>query len=331
MARPTDRRPGFSRRAQYGIFTGYVAAGLGCLVGIALLIASLVDASFLAGLRGAAAEVARPVGAAAASSRRGGLDLAGAIGAYFNAGRQNASLRQEVAVARADAARMQALEGENRRLKALLGVREADVGTIASARLIGSTGTSLRRFAVISAGSSSGVMIGQPVRAAQGLIGRVLEVGPDTARVLLVTDPENLVPVRRASDGLPAFVQGGADGRVQVRLINSGVMQLRKGDVLVTSGAGGIYPPGIPVAVVSEPARDGATALLAIDPAAADYVLVGRSYQAAAVTMLTAPPPSPPPPAPKPKKGKTAAPAARPKATPSAAPAPAAPSEAARP
>src|SRR6476646_6810083 len=98
MARPTDRRPGFSRRAQYGIFTGYVAAGLGCVIGIGLLIASLVDASFLAGLRGAAGEIARPVGMAAASSRRGGLDLAGAVGAYFNAGRQHASLRREVAV-----------------------------------------------------------------------------------------------------------------------------------------------------------------------------------------------------------------------------------------
>jgi hypothetical protein len=92
--------------------------------------------------------------------------------------------------------------------------------------------------------------------------------------VLLVTDPDNVVPVRRASDGLTAFVQGGANGRIEIRLINTGVATLRKGDVFVTSGSGGLYPPGIPVAVATEPHRDGATGHLASDPSDADFVLV---------------------------------------------------------
>ena len=289
MARPTDRRPGFSRRAQVGIFTGYVIATLGVVIGAGLLIASLFQPAMFSGARSAAAEVARPVGQAAATGRRGGIDVIGAIEAYFNAGRQNAALHHEVDLARADAVHAQALAQENVRLKALLGIREQQPHAVVTARLIGSTASSLRRFAVIAAGSRSGVMVGQPVRSAAGLIGRVLEAGPDTARVLLVTDPENVVPVRRASDGLPAFVQGAANGRVAIRLINSGIATLRKGDLFVTSGSGGIYAPGVPVAIATETNRDGAVGMLTGDPADADYVTVEQSFQPEAVVAMAAP------------------------------------------
>ena len=129
--------------------------------------------------------------------------------------------------------------------------------------------------------------------------------------MLLVTDPENVVPVRRASDGLPAFVQGAANGRVTIRLINSGVANLRKGDVMVTSGSGGMFAPGVPVAVVTEPNRDGGTGMLAGDPADADYVTVEQAYQPQAVAVLAAPtdvatPPSEPKKKPKKKKAKVA-------------------------
>lgn len=304
MARPNDRSPGFSRRAQVGIFTGYVVAALGVVIGAALLVVSLVNPRSFSWARAGAAEVASPVGKAAASGRRGGMDVLGAIGAYFNAGRQNAALRHEVDIARADAIKARFLEQENRRLKALLGVREASPHPVVSARLIGSTASSTRRFAVIAAGSLSGVQVGQPVRSAAGMIGRVLEVGPDTARVLLVTDPENVIPVRRSSDGLPAFVQGGANGKVAIRLINSGITTLRKGDVFVTSGSGGIYTPGVPVAVVTEPNRDGGTGMLTGDPADADYVLVEESYQPEAVATLAAPAAIETPPAEPKKKAK---------------------------
>jgi len=100
---------------------------------------------------------------------------------------------------------------------------------VTAARLIGSTSASTRRFAVLSAGSVRGVRAGQPVRSAAGLIGRVIEAGANTARVLLVTDPENVVPVRRARDGLPAFIEGKSDGRIAIRLINMGVNPLKGG------------------------------------------------------------------------------------------------------
>jgi rod shape-determining protein MreC len=288
MARPADRRPGFSRRAQYGIFTGYVIAVAGFLAGVALLVVSIINPAAFSSVRGAASELARPAGEAGAETRAAGQSVFAAIVAYFRAGRQNAALSREVAAARANALTMQALENENRRLKALLGIVDPAVKPVAAARLIGSTAASARRYAVLSAGAAQGVRPGQPVRSAAGLIGRVIETSAGTARVLLVTDPENVVPVRRARDGLPAFIEGKSDGRIAIRLINMGVNPLRKGDVFVTSGSGGLYPPGIPVAVVTEVLHDGGVGHLASDPADADFVVVLPVFQPAAVAALGA-------------------------------------------
>lgn len=286
MARSQDRRPGYSRRAQYGIFTGYVIAIVGVVAGIAVLVTSLVNPGAFSFARSAAAEAARPLGEAGAHTRTSSQGVFAAVGAYFNAGRQNAELRREVEAARAQAISMQSLREENRRLKALLGLVDAERRPLATAHLIGSTASSTRRFAIIDVGTARGVRPGLPVRAASGLIGRVIEAGPGTARVLLVTDPDNVVPVRRASDGLAAFVQGASNGRIDIRLINMGVNPVKKGDVFVTSGSGGLYPPGIPVAVATDPHRDGATGHLAADPADNEFVIVEPAYSAPAREQL---------------------------------------------
>lgn len=286
MARSRDGRPGFSRRAQYGIFTGYAVAVAGVVAGLAVLALSLLDPGAFSTARVAAHEIARPMGKAGAGARTAGQGLLGAIAAYWQAGQQNAELSREVAAGRANAITLRATIDENRRLKALLGIVDPAARPVASARLIGSTAGSMRRYAVLDAGFARGIRAGQPVRAAGGLIGRIVEAGPDTARVLLVTDPENVVPVRRTGDGLAAFVQGNASGGVLIRLINSGLNPLHKGDVFVTSGSGGLYPPGIPVAIANAPGRDGASARLASDPAETDFVVVLPVFRAAAVAAM---------------------------------------------
>jgi rod shape-determining protein MreC len=279
MAPPERGRPGFSRRAQYSIFTGYVAAIVGALLGLVLLVVAVLDPGSFAFLRRGAAEAAAPAGAVGAASRSASQGLFGAIGDYVRAGSQNAALRREVEAARVQQVRMRAVAEENRRLKALLGVIDPAVRPVTAARLIGSSSASTRRFAVLGAGTRDRVAVRMPVRSAQGLIGRVLEVGPSTARVLLVTDSENIVPVRRASDGVAAFSQGRVDGRLVLRLINLGVNPLKKGDVFVTSGSGGLYRPGIPVARVESLTPDGAIARIVSDPAAAEFVLVEPVFQ----------------------------------------------------
>ena len=279
MPPPSDRRPGFSRRAQFSIFSGYVAAIAGILGGVVLIAIAIADPGSFAFLRRSANEIAAPAGLAGSVARSGSRGFFQRIGDYIDAGNTNAALRREVAAARVQQVRSAALGEENRRLKSLLGVVETTERPVVTTRLVASTSASTRRFALIGAGSRQGVQIRMPVLGANGLVGRVLEVGPNTARVLLVTDPENVVPVRRASDGIAAFSEGLADGRLRLRLINIGVNPLRRGDVFVTSGSGGIYRPGIPVAQVETLLSDGAIARIVSDPAASEFVLVEHVFQ----------------------------------------------------
>lgn len=289
MAPPSNRRTGFSRRAQYTTFFGYIAAGLGALGGGALLIASLSDPSRFASARSAATDVTAPVARIAAGADAEGTSFFSAIGGYFAAGHQNAELRREILEARVKLVEAQAVAEENRRLKDLLGLARQDPKPVAIAAMIGSTSSSTRRFATISAGTNQGVAIGMPVRSPLGLVGRVLEVGKSTSRILLITDGENVVPVRRASDGIAAFATGRADGMLQLRLINLGINPLKRGDVIVTSGSGGLYRPGTAVAVVDKLLPDGAIARVLADPGATEYVAVEPVWN-----QMAAPPSSQP-------------------------------------
>ena len=279
MPPPSDRRPGFSRRAQFSIFTGYVLAIAGAVLGAALIVVAVVDNGSFAFLRRGAAEVVAPAGAAGSAVRSGSRNVFQKIGDYFDAADKNATLRREVRIARVQQIRMRALAEENHRLKTLLGVVERSSPPVATTRMVASTSASTRRFAVIGAGSNQGVEVRMPVRTALGLVGRVLEVGPNTSRVLLVTDAENVVPLRRARDGIAAFSEGRADGTLRLRLINVGVNPLKRGDIFVTSGSGGIYRPGIPVAQVQSLTPDGAIARILSDPAASEFVIVDRVFQ----------------------------------------------------
>lgn len=274
MARPADRRRGHSRKAQYSAFTGYVVAAIGTGLGAVLLAVSLWKPDAFAPLRAEATDLVSPIGEAGAAGRSGSLGFIGTISAYFRAGSQNAQLREEAQQARVKLAEANALGEENRELKALLKLGDEPAKPIAYARLVGSTSASTRRIAFLSAGRNQGVQPGMPVRAPRGLVGRVLEAGGGSARVLLLTDGASTVPVKRAGDEVVALAQGRADGTLQLRLVNLGINPLKVGDVFVTSGAGGIFRPGIAVAVVSSLTKDGAIGRVLANPAATVYVAV---------------------------------------------------------
>lgn len=279
MASPSSRRTGFSKKAQYSVFTGYVLAGLGALLGLALLILSLWQPSSLAPLRGAAQDVSAPAGSATAVVREETTSIWEYLSGYFEAADQNAALREEVELARVKLAEAEALEQENERLKELVALADSEIEPVAITRLIGSSASSSRRFAVISAGRTDGIEVGMPVRSPRGVVGRVLEVARNSSRVLLLTDSESIVPVRRTSDSTVAFAEGRGDGLLRIRLINLGVNPFKEGDVFVTSGAGGYYRPGVAVAVMSEVLPDGGLAALIANPAEADFVSVEPIYQ----------------------------------------------------
>ncbi|WP_395394800.1 rod shape-determining protein MreC [Novosphingobium sp. BL-8A] len=286
MAPPANRRSSYSRRAQYSTFLSYSAGVLGAVVGLGLVVVSLVNPDVFSPLRGLASDATEPATQAAASGRELGRNAVADVSGFFHSGSENARIRRELAEAKVRLVQADATRVENQRLKALMGIPETDATPVAFARLTASTGSSTRRYATLGAGRDRGVVTGMPVRSPMGLVGRVLEVGSSSSRVLLITDSESLVPVRRSTDGVPAFAQGASDGTLRIRLINLGINPLKKGDVLVTSGSGGLYRPGTPMAIVTELLRDGAIARVLSNPSDTDYVMVERTW---------APPPPPPP------------------------------------
>ena len=294
MAPPANRRPGFSRRAQYGVFIGYVIAVGGVLFAVFLLLIAIMDPRGFSAIKGAALDVTTPVSSGGRDVVRFFTDGGQTIGNYFRAGSQNAALKQEVAASRSALIEAQAIRLENRRLQRLLGLTQQVSDEIAVTRIVGSTFDPTRRLATLSAGSSSGVAVGQPVRAPDGLIGRVLETGRWASRVLLITDGASNVPVHLVRSGVPALAVGRGDGLIDLKTLEVGANPFRPGDILVTSGIGGIYPPNVPVAIVTRLERETAIARPLADPARIEFAIVQRIYQPAASQPLdAAPPPAP--------------------------------------
>ncbi|WP_010216921.1 rod shape-determining protein MreC [Sphingomonas sp. PAMC 26621] len=317
MAPPRNRRPGFSRRAQYGLFLGYVIAVAGSLVAAVLLALSAIDPPAFAVLRATVAEVTTPMSSGLSAVGQWFGSIPGGIGSYVGVHDENKRLHKQLADQHALYMRARSLVYDNRRLTALLRLRERITEPVVTARLVSSSATSTRRFAVLNAGSWQGVASGQPVTGPDGLVGRVLETGPNSARVLLLTDGESVVPVRRTRDGLPALAAGRGDGLVDIRSVAMSNAGFTPGDVFVTSGIGGIYPPDVPVARVLRHGRDSAPARSYSQPDTLDYAMVQRAFMPPLPPTPVPVPVAKPIPAPKPSKS------AKPRSAPDSAPAPA--------
>ncbi|MFN6935744.1 MAG: rod shape-determining protein MreC [Tsuneonella sp.] len=278
MAPPHNRRSGFSRRAQYGLFIGYVIAAGGALVAVALLLLSTLNPPAFAGVRGAFSELVTPIASGADWMRRGISGGPSWVGSFFGVREENARLRAELEANKKLIEHARVITRDNRRLRALAKLRDRVADPVVAARIVYASGSSTRRFATLNAGSWQGVRAGQPVRGPDGLIGRVVEVSPNTARILLVLDPESVVPVRRIRDGLPAIAAGRGDGQLEIRSAGEAQVLFEPGDTFVTSGTGGLFPPNIAVAVALERGRDTTKARATASPDMLDYALVQRAF-----------------------------------------------------
>lgn len=153
--------------------------------------------------------------------------------------------------------RFNALEAENHHLRGLLAAssRIADRATVAE--ILQLSPEPFTRKIVLAKGKGDGVYVGQPVIDAYGIVGQITDVGAATSTVTLITDPSHAIPVQVVRNGLRAIVFGnGAQDYAEVPHLTA-VADIKDGDELVTSGMGGIFPAGYPVArvlrVVSDP------------------------------------------------------------------------------
>lgn len=279
MAPPRKRRPGYDRKAQYGLFASYVVAISGAIAALFLVVISAADPAGFAVLRGAMAEVTRPVSRTLRTMVQTIGDIDEIVTAYVRAGTQNVALRRQVESTRTELIEAEAIRQENLRLKQLLKLVDADSGVVATGRLISSNSSNSRRLARLDVGSRRGVETGMPVRAPEGLIGRVLWTSPNTSEILLVVDSENVVPVRRVRDNIPGISHGLNDGTVEIRPLNAERNPFRPGDIFVTSGIGGLYRPNIPVAIVARIDGERAIAIPLANPGRVELVVVQNPFQ----------------------------------------------------
>ncbi len=293
VAPPAGSRPGWSRRAQYGLFFTLIATIGGVIVGLGMLALSLIAPSSYAVVRGAALDATAPITGSLRSVTTTVGGLASGANDYWDAARQNGQLRRDNRAMLRRMIEAKAIQLENKQLKAALQLREHSRVAVVTGRIVGSSFESPRRFAVLSAGTGDGVAVGMPVRTDGGLVGRVIEAGHFASRILLISDRANIVPARLLRDGLPVISTGRGDGTLDVRPLEVGRNPFKIGDLLITSGTGGLYPPLVPVAKIIRLDDDGAIAIPLADPSSSSFAIVERPFEPLAEQ---APPPPPAPP-----------------------------------
>jgi len=149
----------------------------------------------------------------------------------------------------------QRLEAENRSLKALLALVPEPNATFVSARVVGDTGGTFAQSVLITAGSGDGVGKGDVVMTGEGLVGRVLQAGMHSARVLLITDINSRIPVVVGEAGNRAIMVG--DNGLRPRLLYVGAKTVVvPGDKITTSGDAEAFPPGLQIGRVAR-VQDG--------------------------------------------------------------------------
>jgi rod shape-determining protein MreC len=162
---------------------------------------------------------------------------------------QNARLLQWQAVARR-------LEAENAALRDLSNMVPDPAMNYISARVVGDPGGAFVRTVLINAGERNGVEKGQAAITGDGLAGRVAEVGQRSARVLLLTDINSRVPVVVGAARDRAVLAGDNSNAPELLYLGP-TAKVQAGDFVTTSGHGGVFPPGLPIGVVSAVSEKG--------------------------------------------------------------------------
>jgi rod shape-determining protein MreC len=175
-------------------------------------------------------------------------------GDFVTAYRQNALLAEENGrLLRWQQAALE-LAFENAQLRDLLKLAPDPATSYVTARVIANSGGAYVRSVMVNAGRENGVVRGEAAITGEGLIGRVSGVGSRAARILLITDLNSRVPVIVEGSRQRAVLAGDNSEYPSLRYLESGAA-IRIGDRIVTSGQGGVFPPGLPVGVVA--ALDG--------------------------------------------------------------------------
>ena len=228
---------------------GYLLLGLSLVS--AIMVTTELTTRYLDPVRGWISVVIAPAQAVAELPYRG-AELVGGVLATNDALRaDNATLKRRILELSQLTQQYPAIKAENERLRGLLGSRDRLSVEVLVAEVVGVVTTANTHQVIIDRGLDADLAIGQAVIDADGLFGQIVEVGPFTSRVLMISDHDHAVPVEVVRNGIRSIASG--TGRLdQLDLEHVPVTaDIRQGDLLVSSGLGGHFPKGYPVGRVS--------------------------------------------------------------------------------
>lgn len=168
---------------------------------------------------------------------------------------ENSRLQTERLLTKARLQRFSALEAENARLRAMLEARERVRERVRVAEIMSVSANPFRHVLVVDKGTSNDVYDGQAIVDSEGVVGQVIEAGVASSQCLLISDPGHDLPVEVNRNGLRTIARGTGDfNRLDLPFLPNNA-DIEPGDLLVTSGLGGVFPAGYPVAVVDTVTR----------------------------------------------------------------------------
>ena len=181
-------------------------------------------------------------------------EVAHYLGRYFDRGQlitENEALEQKVLLLQARLQRLASLQAENERIRALLASASSLDQNVLIARILSVSPDPYRHYIKLNKGSSDGVFVGQALVDANGIMGQITDVTPLDSRAILITDANHGIPVEINRTGLQTIAQGsGKTDELRLPFLANN-SDIRADDLLVTSGLGGRYPAGYPVAHVT--------------------------------------------------------------------------------
>jgi rod shape-determining protein MreC len=215
-------------------------------------------------LRAGLALLAYPIQRVAMAPGQGAMGVADFFSRQVQLQRENDALREKQLIAAKDLVTLEALAAENAQLRRLVEARERLPRKSTLAEILYSGRDPFSRKVIIDKGSKYDIQPGLPVVDDVGVIGQVTRVYPLLSEVTLITDKDHAIPVQVVRNGLRAVAYGAGDGTTLDLRFMAANADILNGDVLVTSGIDGTYPPGIPVAKVARIERDAAYAFAKI-------------------------------------------------------------------
>lgn len=184
------------------------------------------------------------------------IRLAESVGQSFSSYsellRENQRLREEIAFLKTRQLKYAALEQENIRLRNLLDAANKLERQMLVAALLAIRLDPYQHVVLINKGTQAGVNEGQTVLDENGVAGQVLRASPLTSEVILITDPNHAIPIQVNRNGLLTIAMGGGQINQLILPYLPNNADIQVGDLLVTSGLGGVFPPGYPVATVTK-------------------------------------------------------------------------------